>query len=192
MTDKKTANTKLDELMAKAKSFFSEDYKEKEEEKKEEEVKMAEAMLTDGTKVMYEGELAEGTIVLLEDGTAAPDGEHTFEDGTVISIEGGQVVAVAKPMTEQEMAIQKLSEMVTKLETENAELKSNFEKSINKVEDKFSAQIKESNKLTEDVLELVKTLVAEPTQHQFNTQAKPKSYIDGLVANLKYSQTKIK
>jgi hypothetical protein len=192
MTDKKTANTKLDELMAKAKSFFSEEYKEKEEEKKEEEVKMAEAMLTDGTKVMYEGELAEGTIVLLEDGSAAPDGEHTFEDGTVISIEGGQVVAVAKPMTEQEMAIQKLSEMVTKLEAENAELKSNFEKSINKVEEKFSAQIKESNKLTEDVLELVKTLVAEPTQHSFNTQAKPKSYIDGLVANLKYSQTKIK
>ena len=192
MTDKKTANTKLDELMAKAKSFFSEEYKEKEEEKKEEEVKMAEATLTDGTKVMYEGELAEGTIVLLEDGTAAPDGEHTFEDGTVISIEGGQVVAVAKPMTEQEMAIQKLTEMVTKLETENAELKSNFEKSINKVEEKFSAQIKESNKLTEDVLELVKTLVAEPTQHSFNTQAKPKSYIDGLVANLKYSQTKIK
>jgi hypothetical protein len=192
MTDKKTANTKLDELMAKAKSFFSEEYKEKEEEKKEEEVKMAEAVLTDGTKVMYEGELAEGTIVLLEDGTAAPDGEHTFEDGTVISIEGGQVVAVAKPMTEQEMAIQKLTEMVTKLETENAELKSNFEKSINKVEEKFSAQIKESNKLTEDVLELVKTLVAEPTQHSFNTQAKPKSYIDGLVANLKYSQTKIK
>jgi hypothetical protein len=183
---------KLNELADKLKAKFSEGYTEKEEEKKEEEVKMAEAMLTDGTKVMYEGELAEGTIVLLEDGTAAPDGEHTFEDGTVISIEGGQVVAVAKPMTEQEMAIQKLTEMVTKLETENAELKSNFESSINKVEEKFSAQIKESNKLTEDVLELVKTLVAEPTQHQFNTQAKPKSYIDGLVANLKYSQTKIK
>ena len=190
MTDKKVATSKLDELVAKAKSLFSEDVKP--EEKKEEDVKMAEAMLTDGTKVMYEGELAEGTIVLLEDGTAAPDGEHTFEDGTVISIEGGQVVAVAKPMTEQEMAIQKLTEMVTKLETENAELKSNFESSINKVEEKFSSQIKESNKLTEDVLELVKTLVAEPTQHSFNTQAKPKSYIDGLVANLKYSQTKIK
>jgi hypothetical protein len=183
---------KLNELADKLKAKFSEGYTEKEEEKKEEEVKMAEATLTDGTKVMYEGELAEGTIVLLEDGTAAPDGEHTFEDGTVISIEGGQVVAVAKPMTEQEMAIQKLTEMVTKLETENAELKSNFESSINKVEEKFSAQIKESNKLTEDVLELVKTLVAEPTQHSFNTQAKPKSYIDGLVANLKYSQTKIK
>jgi hypothetical protein len=184
---------KLNELADKLKAKFSEGYTEKVEEKKEEEeVKMAEAMLTDGTKVMYEGELDEGTIVLLEDGSAAPDGEHTFEDGTVISIEGGQVVAVAKPITEQEMAIQKLTEMVTKLETENAELKSNFEKSINKVEEKFSAQIKESNKLTEDVLELVKTLVAEPTQHQFNTQAKPKSYIDGLVANLKYSQTKIK
>jgi hypothetical protein len=187
---------KLNELADKLKAKFSEGYTEKEEEKKEEEVKMAEATLTDGTKVMYEGELAEGTIVLLEDGSAAPDGEHTFEDGTVISIEGGQVVAVAKPMTEQEMAIQKLTEMVTKLETENAELKSNFEKSItesvNKVEEKFSAQIKESNKLTEDVLELVKTLVAEPTQHQFNTQSKPKSYIDSLANQFKYEQTKIK
>ena len=197
MTDKKTANTKLDELMAKAKRLITfEEVKPEEKAIKEEEVKMAEATLTDGTKVMYEGELAEGTIVLLEDGSAAPDGEHTFEDGTVISIEGGQVVAVAKPMTEQEMAIQKLTEMVTKLETENAELKSNFEKSITesvaKVEEKFSAQIKESNKLTEDVLELVKTLVAEPTQHQFNTQSKPKSYIDSLANQFKYEQTKNK
>jgi len=182
MTDKKIATSKLDELVAKAKSLFSEDVKVEEKVEKEEEVKMAEATLTDGTKVMYEGELAEGTIVLLEDGSAAPDGEHTFEDGTVISIEGGQVVAVAKPMTEQEMAIQKLTEMVTKLETENAELKSNFEKSITesvaKVEEKFSAQIKESNKLTEDVLELVKTLVAEPTQHQFNTQSKSRTHLE--------------
>jgi uncharacterized protein YfcZ (UPF0381/DUF406 family) len=191
MTDKKVATSKLDELVAKAKSLFSEDVKV-EEKKEEEEVKMAEAMLTDGTKVMYEGELAEGTIVLLEDGTAAPDGEHTFEDGTVISIEGGQVVAVAKPMTEQEMAIQELTNKVTALESENAELKSNFESSINKVEEKFSAQIKESNKLTEDVLELVKTLVAEPTQHSFNTQSKPKSYLDGLTSQFKYEQTKIK
>jgi hypothetical protein len=188
---------KLNELTDKLKvRFKSEPEPTKDEPIKDEPVKMAEATLTDGTKVMYEGELAEGTIVLLEDGTAAPDGEHTFEDGTVISIEGGQVVAVAKPMTEQEMAIQKLTEMVTKLETENAELKSNFEKSItesvSKVEEKFSAQIKESNKLTEDVLELVKTLVAEPTQHQFNTQSKPKSYLDGLTSQFKYEQTKIK
>jgi uncharacterized protein YfcZ (UPF0381/DUF406 family) len=198
MTDKKVATSKLDELVAKAKSLFSEDVKVEEKVEKEEEVKMAEATLTDGTKVKYEGELAEGTIVLLEDGTAAPDGEHTFEDGTVISIEGGQVVAVAKPMTEQEMAIQKLTEQVTKLETENAELKSNFEKSITesvaKVEEKFSAQIKESNKLTEDVLELVKTLVADETdsKQKFNTQSKPKSYIDGLANQFKYEQTKNK
>jgi hypothetical protein len=187
---------KLNELTDKLKARFSSEPEPSKDPIKEEPVKMAEATLTDGTKVKYEGELAEGTIVLLEDGSAAPDGEHTFEDGTVISIEGGQVVAVAKPMTEQEMAIQKLTEMVTKLETENAELKSNFEKqitdSVAKVEEKFSAQIKESNKLTEDVLELVKTLVAEPTQHQFNTQSKPKSYIDSLANQFKYEQTKIK
>jgi hypothetical protein len=183
---------KLNELADKLKAKFSEGYPEKEEEKKEEEVKMAEATLTDGTIVKWDGELKEEVVITLEDGSAAPNGEHTFEDGTVIMVEDGVVKAVAKPMTEQEMAIQKLTEMVTKLETENAELKSNFESSINKVEEKFSAQIKESNKLTEDVLELVKTLVAEPTQHQFNTQAKPKSYIDGLAAQFKYEQTKIK
>jgi hypothetical protein len=189
---------KLNELTDKLKAKFSSEPEPPKDPIKDEPVKMAEATLTDGTKVMYEGELAEGTIVLLEDGTAAPDGEHTFEDGTVISIEGGQVVAVAKPMTEQEMAIQKLTEMVTKLETENAELKSNFEKqitdSVAKVEEKFSAQIKESNKLTEDVLELVKTLVADETdsKQKFNTQSKPKSYIDGLAEVLKHSQTKNK
>lgn len=195
MTDKKIATSKLDELVAKAKALFSEEVKV-EEVKKEEEVKMGGASLTDGTKVMWEGELSEGTIVLLEDGTAAPDGEHTFEDGTVISIEGGQVVAVAKPMTEQEMAIQKLTEMVTKLETENDELKSNFEKqiseSVTKVEEKFSAQIKESNKLTEDVLELVKTLVAEPTEHKFNNQEKKKTHLDALAAQFKHNKQKIK
>jgi uncharacterized protein YfcZ (UPF0381/DUF406 family) len=196
MTDKKVATSKLDELVAKAKSLFSEDVKVEEKVEKEEEVKMAEATLTDGTIVKWEGELAEEVVITLEDGSAAPNGEHTFEDGTVIMVEDGIVKAVAKPMTEQEMTIQKLTEQVTKLETENAELKSNFEKSITesvaKVEEKFSAQIKESNKLTEDVLELVKTLVAEPTQHQFNTQSKPKSYIDSLANQFKYEQTKIK
>lgn len=187
---------KLNELTDKLKAKFSSEVTPTEEPKKEEEVKMGEATLTDGTKVKWEGELKEETIITLEDGSAPPDTEHTLEDGTVIITEGGVVKAVAKPMTEQEMAIQKLSDMVAKLETENAELKSSFEKSISesvtKVEEKFSAQIKESNKLTEDILELVKTLVAEPTEHKFNTQSKPKSYIDGLAAQFKYEQTKIK
>ena len=186
---------KLNELTDKLKAKFSSEVAPTEEPKKEEEVKMGGASLTDGTKVMWEGELAEGTIVLLEDGTAAPDGEHTFEDGTVISIEGGQVVAVAKPMSEQEMAIQKLTEMVTKLETENAELKKYYGEKINeeitKVEEKFSAQIKESNKLTEDVLELVKTLVAEPTEHKFNNQEKKKTHLDILQASFTYNKQKL-
>lgn len=196
MANKKEATSKLDELVAKAKALFSET--EKVEVEKEEEVKMAKATLTDGTIVSYEGELAEGTIVLLEDGTTAPDGEHTFEDGTVISIEGGQVVAVAKPMTEQEMAIQELTNKVTALETENASLKSEFQKSItesvSKVEEKFNSQIKEANQLTSDVLELVKTLVNDDSdsKQKFNLVAKPKTYLDGLTAQFKHLQTKNK
>jgi hypothetical protein len=197
MTNKKDATNKLDELMAKAKSFFTENV-EIEKEVEKEEVKMGKATLTDGTIVSYEGELGEGTIVMLEDGTTAPDGEHTFEDGTVISIEGGQVVAVAKPMTEQEMAIQELTSKITALETENASLKSEFEKSItdsvSKVEEKFNSQIKEANQLTSDVLELVKTLVADETdsKQKFNQVAKPKTYLDSLKETFKYNQSKIK
>lgn len=227
MTDKLKAATMIDDLMAKAKSLFTEDVKV--EEKVEEKVEMGGASLTDGTKVKWEGELSEGTIVLLEDGTAAPDGEHTFEDGTVISIEGGQVVAVAKPQMTAEMAanliakfadgeptsqISNIAKVVkfmvedmyswrineAKKESQMTEILSTIQTfkeqigdvKVSEIETKFNLQIKESNKLTEDVLELVKTLVAEPTQHTFNSQSKPKSYIDSLTNQFKYEQTKIK
>lgn len=46
------------------------------------------ATTADGTIVNYEGELAEGVIVTLEDGTPAPEGEHqlTLEDETVVVV----------------------------------------------------------------------------------------------------------
>jgi ATP-dependent protease ClpP protease subunit len=67
------------------------------------ELEPAKAMTTtleDGTEITIntEAETPEvGDAVTLSDGTAAPDGEHTLADGTVITTEGGVITAVAAP-----------------------------------------------------------------------------------------------
>jgi ATP-dependent Clp endopeptidase proteolytic subunit ClpP len=56
--------------------------------------------LEDGTEITIntEAEAPEvGDAVTLSDGSAAPDGEHTLADGTVITTEGGVITAVAAP-----------------------------------------------------------------------------------------------
>jgi hypothetical protein len=57
----------------------------------------AESTLIDGTIVKWEGELGEGTailVVLPEGEVAAPDGTHELTDGTIIETAGGLVVSV--------------------------------------------------------------------------------------------------
>lgn len=97
------------------------------------------AKLADGTIVTWDGELATGTALFVVDeaGTqqVAPDGEHTLEDGTVVTVAGGLVVTVMpkdqepkveveiedkaeeKMATEMEMMVTKLAEKLAELET---------------------------------------------------------------------------
>lgn len=58
----------------------------------EEAVEMSEHMLEDGTKVLIKGE---DVFVLDAEGneTTAPDGVHTLEDGSTITVEGGKLAA---------------------------------------------------------------------------------------------------
>lgn len=57
----------------------------------------AEVTTTDGVKLTTSGDWAEGAevMVVAEDGTtsAAPDGDHTLEDGTIITIKDGKMTA---------------------------------------------------------------------------------------------------
>jgi uncharacterized membrane-anchored protein YhcB (DUF1043 family) len=139
------------------------------------------ATLTDGTIIMYEGELAEGTIVTLEDGTPAPDGEHTTAEGIVISVLDGTVIAVAQPMTEQEMKVKELEETKTKLESEIESLKSQFANQKTEIETKFSAEISKLKDANKELVELTKEFIANESKHEFKQQeAKPKTHVDGL------------
>ena len=87
-----------------------------------------EGTLVDGTIVKWEGELIEGTalIVVLPDGeVAAPDGIHELADGTIIETAGGLVVniqAMADVATEDnEFTTEMLNEMIEKAMAKYAE-----------------------------------------------------------------------
>jgi hypothetical protein len=84
--------------------------------------------LADGTEVGTSADdFAEGVdvyVVIEGEPTIAPDGDHTLEDGRVISVAGGVITAITK--SEEEMSadvvaiVSKLAERVNALETANA------------------------------------------------------------------------
>ena len=138
----------------------------------EDKAKFAEATRADGVIVMYDGELVEGTVLLIEvDGeqVPAPEGEHqlTLEDesvkivmldatGSVVSVEDFKEEAETEteaPADEEMRAevaeamknvVTDIDERFNKLETENTELKAKLE-AINEGE-KFKANPKKEVK----------------------------------------------
>lgn len=83
----------LESVISTLKSVFA----DAEVEEATEEVNFDEATLVDGTIVKWEGELADGTalvVVMPEGEVAAPDGIHELSDGTLIETAGGLVVNI--------------------------------------------------------------------------------------------------
>lgn len=83
------------------------------------EVELAQSTLEDGTVIEYEAlEVGAAVTVVVEgeDPAPAPDGEHTLEDGTKITTEGGVITEIMEPEAEEE------TEEEAEEELENAEL----------------------------------------------------------------------
>lgn len=89
-------------------------------------IQAAESTLSDGTKIYYDGSIAEGTEVFTDEAmtVAAPDGDHSLEDGTTITVAGGSVTTITPADTnannEETAALQA---RIDELEAENSELK---------------------------------------------------------------------
>lgn len=95
----------------------------------------AEATLVDGTIVKWEGELADGTalvVVMPEGEVAAPDGIHELSDGTLIETAGGLVVNIEaaadqekkeeeEEMYDNEFTSEELNELIEKAVAKYAE-----------------------------------------------------------------------
>lgn len=99
------------------------------------------ATLKDGTVIKWEGELAEGTAIVVETAEGdipAPDATHELEDGTLVTTVEGVVTEMVKPETvveevvEEEMAeefatVARFNEVVESLEGRISELTKTIE-----------------------------------------------------------------
>lgn len=145
------------------------------------------AKLSDGTVVVWEDELQTGTplFVIDEAGTQqpAPDGEHTLEDGTIVTTAGGLVVTVTPKEQDKEVEIEveaakeekkdemagEMEMMVTKLAEKVAELEAKIEEmgkkeamSSDEVEAKVSEVKSELENKFAAIRETVEAIASEP------------------------------
>lgn len=182
------------EAFAKLKSLFNE------------EMAAQQAKLEDGTIISWEGELAEGTAIMVVDEsgnmTPAPDATHTLEDYTLVTTVGGLVTKIEKKVEDGKKPEEMSSEFeqiftkhieqfsgvigrVEKLENSFAELTKVIADSKADVESKFSK-----------VVELVGEIATEPSVNTpapknvlFKKDKPAKSAVD-LFMEFKKSQNK--
>jgi hypothetical protein len=79
---------------------------------------------TDKGILSHEGELKEGTPVMIE-GMPAPDGDYTLEDKTVLTVVAGSITAVKK--AESEVKPEAPAEMAAQLSAHKKEVEKAFE-----------------------------------------------------------------
>jgi septal ring factor EnvC (AmiA/AmiB activator) len=100
------------------------------------EQKMYDAKLVDGTIVQWEGELSEGTAIMVvaEDGNTipAPDAVHELEDGTKITTVGGLITAIESKEKEEE------GEMKEEMANEFEKMFASHLEAFNSLLEKFS------------------------------------------------------
>ena len=157
----------------------------------------AEATLVDGTIVRWEGELADGTalvVVMPEGEVAAPDGIHELSDGTLIETAGGLVVNIEaageqkehkdeEEMYDNEFTTEMVNELIEKavakyaeaftaslelVKSENETLKAELAEVKNSKEELKNEFSATLNKVGEELEEIVK---AEPS-----TSSKPQEF----------------
>lgn len=130
--------------------------------KEQEPIKMAEIKLVDGNVVSVEGEFIVGAKIFLvtpEGLVVAPNGEHTAEDGTVITVLDGVITEVASKEEEAPEMPEQMSE-INKLKTEMASMLAE----LNSLKAEFAKQ-NETSKLTLSAInKIIETPVAEPVE----------------------------
>ena len=83
------------------------------------ETQNASAELSEGGSVYYDGELAEGVMVFVDESmeTPAPDGDHLLADGRMITVSEGMVSAIAAASAEEEVATEDIDELKNTVST---------------------------------------------------------------------------
>jgi hypothetical protein len=151
------------DLKAKLKSAFMQFGAEPVAVAQEEPIKMAEIKLVDGNVVSVEGEFVVGAKIYLvtpEGLVAAPNGEHTAEDGTVVTVMDGVITEIeAKEEAPEAEKPEQMGE-VDKLKTEMEAMA----KELASLKAEFTKQ-SETSKLTLSAInKIIETPVTEPIE----------------------------
>lgn len=126
------------------------------------------AKLADGTLIQWEGELGEGTAIMVIDTdgntTPAPDATHELSDGTQVTTVGGLVTKIEpkkEEAMEEEMAASDMAayeERMGKCEMKIAEMEKKMQDMFTAVE---LASVNVDSKFNE-IKEIVETIAEEP------------------------------
>ena len=163
------------------------------------------AKLADGTEVMWDGELAEGTAIMVvsEDGNQmpAPDAKHELEDGTIVTTVGGLVTSI-EPKKEVEVEVEmaedntmaKHEERMKSMEDKMAEIETKMNEMFAAYESKF-ASISESNTakfaainaIVEEIAAEPIVVAAKPTNSTFSKKERTMSTIERIAEFKKLS-----
>ena len=169
--------------------------------------KFEKAKLSDGTVIMWEGELSEGTAIMVvgEDGNQmpAPDAKHELEDGTMVTTVGGLVTAI-EPKKEVEVEVE-LAEMpdmkmmeermasceskMKEMETKMAEMFSNYENKIEEMVKSNMGKFEAISKIVEEIASEPIVVVDSPKNSTFSKKERTMSTIE-RIAQFKKLQNK--
>lgn len=151
--------------------------------------KFNEAKLADGTVVMWDGELAEGTAIMVvaEDGNQmpAPDAAHELEDGTIVTTVGGLVtsiepkkeveveveLAVAPDMSKLEERLMACEEKMTAMETKMAEMFAAYESKFASISENNENKFEAISKIVEEIAAEPIVVAAKPSNSTFSKKA---------------------
>jgi len=124
-------------------------------------VKMATDYKTlDGQTVLSISELVVGGDVMIGE-NAAPDGEYTLDNNTIVQVAAGKIVELSSPaedMLPEEM--KKMQDTITKMSSQIA----NLEAAINSQKQNFNASITTNKELMELVVELSEKSIVAPVE----------------------------
>lgn len=163
------------------------------------------AKLADGTEVMWDGELSEGTAIMVvaEDGNQmpAPDAAHELEDGTIVTTVGGLVTSI-EPKKEVEVEVE-LAEMpnikvieermgaceskMKEMESKMAEMFSNYESKIEEMVKSNMGKFEAISKIVEDIAAEPVVVAAKPTNSTFSKKERTMSTIERIAEFKKLS-----
>ena len=131
------------------------------------------AKLADGTEVMWDGELSEGTAIMVvaEDGNQmpAPDAAHELEDGTIVTTVGGLVTSI-EPKKEVEVEVElaempdmkMMEERMGACESKMAEMETKMNEMFAAYESKFASISENNENKFEAISKIVEEIAAEP------------------------------